>query len=76
MLRQIFTTDLNTLKAMIADGKQERGPKVVAQIPGFGKVDVHDVRKQEGVLQVQLEPGGQWHTPQPRACFKEVLEEK
>jgi hypothetical protein len=71
MLRQIFTTDLNTLKGMIADGKQGRGPKIVAQLPGTGKVDVHDVRKQGERLQVQLEPQGQWHTPQPQACFKD-----
>lgn len=72
MLRQIFTTDLATLKGMITDGKLGRGPKVVAQIPGTGKVEVHDVRKQGQRLQVQLQPQGQWHTPQPGACFKDM----
>lgn len=75
MLRQIFTTDLATLKRMVADGKESRGPKVVAQIPGRGRVEVHDVRKQDGRLQVQLQAQGQWHTPQPQACFKDVSDE-
>lgn len=75
MLRQIFTTDLATLKGMIADGKESRGPKVVAQIVGTGKVEVHDVRKQGQRLQVQLQAQGQWHTPQPQACFKDVPDE-
>ena len=75
MLRQIFTTDLTTLKAMIADGNQGCGPKVVAQVPGLGKVEVHAVRKQQDRLQVQLQAGGQWHTPQPQACFKDVPDE-
>lgn len=75
MLRQIFTTDLNTLKGMIADGKRGREPKVVAQVPGRGKVEVHDVRQREGRLQVQLQQDGQWHTPQPRACFQDVPDE-
>jgi hypothetical protein len=72
MLRQIFTTDINTLRSMIADGKAGRGPKVVAQLPGTGKVEVHDVCKSGGRLQVQLEQDGQWHTPQPGACFKDI----
>jgi len=75
VLRQIFTTDLNTLKGMITNRKQGRGPKVVAQVPGLGKVDVHGIRDNEGRLQVQLQPGGQWHTPQPRVCYKDEPDE-
>jgi hypothetical protein len=75
MLHQIFTTDLATLKGMIADGKQGRGPTVVVHIAGLGKVEVHDVRKQGQRLQIQLQPGGQWHTPQPQACFKDEPDE-
>lgn len=75
MLRQILTTDLNTLKGMIADGKQGRGPKVVARLPGTGTVEVYDVRMDGERLQVQLQPQGQWHTPQPRACFKDEPEQ-
>ena len=74
-MRQIFTTDLATLKGMIAEGKQGSGPKVVAQIPGIGGFKVYDVRKQDQRLQVQLQPHGQWHTPQPQACFKDEPDE-
>jgi len=48
---------------------------VVAQVPGLGKVDVHGIRDNEGRLQVQLQPGGQWHTPQPRVCYKDEPDE-
>jgi hypothetical protein len=72
MLRQIFTTDEYSLRAMIADGKEERGPKVVAQLLGMGKVEVHAIRKSAGRLQVQLEPDGQWHTPFPNTCYMDV----
>jgi hypothetical protein len=75
MLRQILTHDIPSINAMIADGKALRGPKVVALVPGLGKVEIHAVRANEGRLQVQLEPGGQWHTPQPRVCYKDEPDE-
>jgi hypothetical protein len=69
MLRQIFSTDLATLRLFLFAYQQGTGPRLLARLrPGDQPVEIKGVRQVADGVEVQTQEGT-WH--RFFACYKE-----